>query len=238
MTVSAPAWSPPRPPGRHAGPWVSPAVPVEQRPRHTGRGTGVRGQGPAPARRDWPRVPTSGYRAGFCTRPPGQCAPDPGQGRPQGRGDPTPTHQPPPARTRPGQPFQKAGRTGTHPSRRGAHRDLPLQRQGAPGVDFSRTECTGVEPSRKWSAQRPTPLPAHAPRAPPRCTPQGRTPVPVPGGMGRACTSLGTSPRGWPGKQGGREGRPGGAICHDPGSSPRANSRAGLRVTGWVCVSG
>ena len=149
-------------------------VPVELRPRHAGRGTGVWGQGPAPARQSWQRSPISGYRTGICPRPPGQCGPparlrgcaSPGARRPL-------THPPTPASTDAPRPALPEGRlTGTHPPRGGAHRDLPLQRQGAPGVDLSRTGCTAVKPSRKLSVQRPSTPPhvlgAPLPRAPPR----------------------------------------------------------------------
>ena len=196
MTVSAPAWSPPRPPGRHAGPWVSPAVPVELRPRHTGRGPGAGGRDPpqpgGAGRAFRPLVAglvSARVLLGSAPPTPARGCASPGERRPH-------THPPTPASTDAPRPALPEGR---------AHRDLPLQRQGAPGVDLSRTGCTGVEPSRKWCAQRPPPGTCTTRPSPVR--PPGRTPVPVPGGMGRACTSLGTSPRGWPGKQGGREWR-------------------------------
>lgn len=233
-------------------------VPVELRPRHAGPGTGIRGQGPAPARQSRPRSPTSGYRAGICARPPGQCGPparlrgcaSPGARRPL-------THPPtPPARTRPGRPFQKAGAQGPTP-----------QEEGLTGTYLSRgRERLGLtSPGRGALRSSPpesclcgTPLPpppARAQRAPSPCTPKGAHPsrvgwsgpaqvrAPALWAGGRACTSPGTGPLGWPGKQGGRDRETGwaagrGDLPRPPSSSPRANSRVGLRVTGWVCVSG
>lgn len=113
--------------GGHRALWLEQrGVPVELRPRHTERGTGVRGQGPAPARQGWPRSPTSGYRAGICARPPGPCGPP---ARLRGCASPGARR----AFTHPPTPRQH-GRAQAGPSRRQAHRDPALQGRGAPGL--------------------------------------------------------------------------------------------------------
>lgn len=178
---------------------------VELRPRHTERGTGVRGQGPAPARQGWPRSPTSRIQgrylcaSSWAVRPPSQAQ---GLGAsPGARGEPSLTHQPPPARTPPGRPFQKAGSQGTCSLQGGAHRDLPLQRQGclgltSPGPGALRRAL------QKVVFAAPLHPPARARRATPPCALRAHT-RPGWGWAGPAQV------RAWPGKQDGREGAAG-----------------------------
>ena len=117
--------------------------------------------------------------------------PRPGAARPQGRGDPTPTHQPPPARTRPGQPFQKAGRTGTYLSRGRERLRLTSPERGALG---SSPPESGVRSAR-----------------PPHVHPRRAHTCPCPGRDGQSLHKSGHQPSGmaretgW--ERGGRAGR-------------------------------
>lgn len=210
-------------------------VPVELRPRHAGPGTGIRGQGPAPARQSRPRSPTSGYRAGICARPPGQCGPparlrgcaSPGARRPL-------THPPtPPARTRPGRPFQKAGAQGPTPQEEGLTGTYLSRGRERLGLTSPGRGALRSSPPESCLCGTPLPPPPHVlsvplPRAPPRAHTR-------PGLGGQGLHKSGHRPSGpgagpvqvrapalWDGQgnrvgeTGKQGGRPGGAICHDP----------------------